>query len=55
MASGLRRRVGFDLASGNACRHKGPLPVDQLIWKFGDLALVEFALVGLKCTAWLRR
>jgi hypothetical protein len=33
------------------CRHKGPLPVDALIRKFGDLALVEFALVGLKCTA----
>jgi hypothetical protein len=26
-------------------------PVDQLIRKFGDLALVEFAVVGLKCTA----
>lgn len=39
------------LASCNSCRHKGPLPVDQLIRKFGDLALVEFALVGLKCSA----
>jgi hypothetical protein len=39
------------VASCNKCRHKGPLPVDALIRKFGDLALVEFALVGLKCTA----
>ena len=27
------------------------MPVDALIRKFGDLELVEFALVGLKCIA----
>jgi hypothetical protein len=28
-----------------------PLPVDALIRKFGDLALIEFAMVGLTCRA----
>jgi hypothetical protein len=35
----------------NSCRRKAPLPIDALITKYGDLAMVEFALVGLKCTA----
>ena len=40
-----RRRVGR-IASCNRLP-----PLDQLIRKFGDLAFVEFAVVGLKCTA----
>jgi hypothetical protein len=39
------------VASCNSCTHKGPLPVDQLIKKHGELALVELVLVGLRCTA----
>jgi hypothetical protein len=39
------------LAACNACSHKGPLPVDQLIRKHGDLAFVEVVLVGLRCSA----
>jgi hypothetical protein len=38
------------VASCNSCRHKGVLPIDRLISKHGELALVEFALVTLKCT-----
>jgi hypothetical protein len=38
------------LASCNSCRRKAPLPIDALIRRFGDLALVEFSLVGLKCS-----
>jgi hypothetical protein len=38
------------LAACNSCAHKGPLPVDQLIRKHGELALVEVVLVGLRCT-----
>jgi hypothetical protein len=39
------------LAACNGCRHKGNLPIDRLIMKHGEIALVEFALVGLLCTA----
>ena len=38
------------LAAWNSCAHQGPLPVDQLIRKHGELALVEVVLVGLRCT-----
>lgn len=41
----------IQIASCNSSHHKGPQPVDQLIRKFGDLALVEFAVVGLKSAA----
>jgi hypothetical protein len=44
---GWNKRV----ASCNSFRHKGVLLVDRLIRKHGELALVEFALEGLKCTA----
>ena len=36
------------LAACNSCSQ--PLPVDQLIRKHGELALVEVVLVGLRCT-----
>ena len=39
------------VAACNSCSHKGPLPVDQLIRKHGELAIVEVALVGLRSTA----
>jgi hypothetical protein len=39
------------LATCTGCGHKGPLPAEQLIRKFGELELVEFALITLKCTA----
>jgi hypothetical protein len=38
------------VASCNSCSHKGPMPVDQLIRKHGELALVEVVMVGLRCT-----
>jgi hypothetical protein len=38
------------LASFNTCGHKAALPVKALLRKHGNLALVEFALVGLKCS-----
>jgi hypothetical protein len=38
------------IASCNDCSHKGPLPVDRLIRKHEELAIVEFVLVGLECT-----
>lgn len=34
----------------NACGHQGMLPAARLLKKHGELALVEFALVGLKCS-----
>lgn len=43
------------LATCNARGHKGPLPVQQLIRKYGELEAVEFALVTLKCTAFGER
>ncbi len=33
------------------CRHMGPLPVEQLIRRFGELIPVEMAMVHLRCTA----
>jgi hypothetical protein len=39
------------LASCNNCAHKGLLPVEHLIRKHGELAIVELVLVELKCTA----
>lgn len=38
------------VAACNNCSHKGPMPVDRLIRKHGELAIVEVVLVGLKCT-----
>ena len=34
----------------NTCAHRGVLPAERLIRKHGELALLEFALVGLRCT-----
>jgi hypothetical protein len=39
------------LASCQACGHRGLLPVDALLKRWGDLQLVEFALHSLRCTA----
>lgn len=39
------------LAACNSCSHKGLLPIDHLIRKHGELAIVEVVLVGLRCTA----
>ena len=39
------------LAACTSCEHRGPMPVQQLIRKFGELHLMEFALISLKCTA----
>lgn len=32
------------------CDHTGPLPVRQLVRKHGELCLLEFALVSIRCT-----
>jgi len=37
------------VAACSSCSHKGPLPIDHLIRKHGELAIVE--VVGLRCTA----
>lgn len=39
------------LATCTRCLHKGPLPVDRLVARYGELAMVEFVLFRLKCTA----
>ena len=39
------------LVTCNTCAHRGVLPVERLLRKHGDLALLEFALVGIQCTA----
>jgi hypothetical protein len=39
------------LAICNACGHRGVLPAERLLRKHGELALLEFALVGIRCTA----
>ena len=38
------------LARCQTCGHQGLLPVEALIRKWGDLHLVEFALLSLRCT-----
>jgi hypothetical protein len=38
------------VASCNNCSHRGPFPVDRLIRKHGELAIVEVVLVRLKCS-----
>jgi hypothetical protein len=38
------------VAACNNWSHKGPLPVDRLVRKHGELAIVEVVLVGLKCS-----
>ena len=38
------------LAICTTCGHRGPLPAKQLIRKHGELAVVEFALMGIKCS-----
>jgi hypothetical protein len=38
------------VAACNSCSHKGPMPVDRLIRKHGELAIVDVVLVGLKCS-----
>jgi hypothetical protein len=38
------------VAACNSCSHKGPLPIDHLIRKHGELAIVEVVMVGLRCT-----
>ncbi len=37
------------LATCNACGHRGPLPVERMIRKHGELALMEFVMAGLRC------
>lgn len=39
------------LATCNACGRRGTLPADLLLKKHGDLALLEFALQGIRCAA----
>ena len=39
------------LVTCNSCGHKGLLPAAALLRKHGELALLEFALVGLRCTS----
>ena len=39
------------LVTFNACVHRGVLPVARLLAKHGELALLELALVGIRCTA----
>ena len=39
------------LVTCNACAHRGLLPAEQLLRKHGELALLEFALIGIRCTA----
>src|SRR3954447_22699233 len=38
------------LVTCNACAHRGVLPAEMLLKKYGELELLEFALVGLRCT-----
>jgi hypothetical protein len=38
------------LLTCNTCAHRGVLPAERLIRKHGELALLEFALVGVRCT-----
>ena len=37
------------LVACNTCGHRGVLPADRLLRKHGELALVEFALAGIRC------
>ncbi len=38
------------LATSTQCQRQAMLPVDALIRKHGDLALIEFSLLGLVCS-----
>jgi len=39
------------LLTCNTCAHRGVLPAERLLRKHDELALLEFALVGVRCTA----
>ena len=39
------------LVTCQACGHKGVLPAAAMLRKHGELALLEFALIGLRCSA----
>lgn len=39
------------LLTCNTCAHCGVLPAERLTRKHGELALLEFALTGVQCTA----
>jgi hypothetical protein len=39
------------MATCNKCRHMGALPVEALIRKHGEDYLLEFATVGIRCSA----
>lgn len=39
------------LLTCNTCAHRGVLPAERLLRKHGDLAMLEFALVAVRCTA----
>ena len=39
------------LLTCNTCAHRGVLPAERLLRKHGELALLEFALVAVRCTA----
>jgi hypothetical protein len=38
------------LLTCNSCAHRGVLPAERLLRKYGELALLEFALVSVRCT-----
>ena len=39
------------LLTCNTCAHRGVLPAERLLRKHGELTLLEFALVSVRCTA----
>jgi hypothetical protein len=34
-----------------SCEHQGVLPAERMLRKYGELALLEFCLIDIRCTA----